>query len=82
MRNPFNGWWNYREVIYELDRQSGRKNVTIQIGDHLYIIKNRFRDGADQLSYKLADKIYKSIRLYNIKELKDHIFYCEHCLER
>jgi hypothetical protein len=39
------------------------KNLTRQIGDHLYIIKNRFRDGADPFYYKLADKIYKSIRL-------------------
>lgn len=34
-KNPLNGSWNYREVIREFDRQSGRKNVTIQIGGNL-----------------------------------------------
>lgn len=64
----------------------------------MYILKNPYRESANELSYKLADKIYDSIRSCdtnicdiaenlgfkadNIKTVKDHVFYNEHDLDR
>ena len=97
-KDPSSGSWEYTEVMQELDWQSSRKKVEIQFGDQIYTIKNPFRKDAYGLSYDLADQIYDSIResetdicdiaqnlgfkVDNIKNIKDHVFYNKHCLDR
>jgi hypothetical protein len=60
--------------------------------------KNPYRENADELQFKLAEEIYDSIRecdtdicdiaqnlgfkADNIKNVKDHVFYNEHDLDR
>jgi hypothetical protein len=97
-KQPSSGSWNYKKVMRELDRQSSRKKVEIQVGDQIYTIKTPYRENAYELGDKLADQIYDSIRdcdtdicdiaenlglkADNIKNVKDHIFYNEHDLDR
>lgn len=92
------GSYNYMDVIKKLDNQSSRKKVEIQVGDQIYTIKNPYRDDASELSSKLAEQIYDSIRdcdtdicdvaenlgfkADNIKKVKDHVFFNEHTLDR
>lgn len=92
------GSWNYKEVMRELERQSSRKRIDIQVDDQIYSLKNPYRDRPYELGDKLADQIYNSIRecdtdicdiaenlgfkADNIKNVKDHIFYNEHDLDR
>ena len=82
----------------ELDKQSNKKIITIQVADQTYNIKNLYRENADELADKLADQMYDSIRecdtdicdiaanlefkTDNIKNVKDHIFYKEHELDQ
>ena len=82
----------------ELERQSSSKKVEIEFGDQIYTIKNPYREDAYELGYKLADQIYDSIResdtdicdiaqnlgfkADNIKNVKDHVFYNKHYLDR
>jgi len=82
----------------ELDKQSNKKIITIQVPDQIYTIKNPYREDAYELGYKLADQIYDSIResdtdicdiaenlgfkADNIKKVKDHVFYNKHYLDR
>ena len=89
---------DYKEVMRELERQSSRKKVEIEVGDQIYTIKNPYREDAYALGDKLADQIYDSIResdtdicdiaqnlgfkANNIKNVKDHIFHNEHDLDR
>lgn len=81
----------------ELDKQSNKKRITIQVADQIYTIKNPYRQNADELGYELADQIYYSIRksdrdicdiaenlgfkTNNIKNIKDHVFYQKHELD-
>ena len=97
-KQPSSGSWNYNEVMREWDHQSSRKKVEIEVGDQIYTIKNPYREDAYELGDKLADQIYDSIRdcdtdicdigenlgfkADNIKNVKDHIFYNEHDLDR
>ena len=97
-KDPSSGSWDYKEVMRELDRQSSRKKVEIEVGDQIYTIKNTYREDAYELGYKLADQIYDSIRecdtdicdiakklgfkADNIKNVKDHVFYNKHYLDR
>lgn len=97
-KQPSSGSWNYKEVMRELERQSSRKKVEIEVGDQIYTIKTPYRDSPYALADKLADQIYDSIRecvtdicdiaenlgfkADNIKKLKNHIFYNEHDLDR
>ena len=92
------GSWDYKEVMRELDRQSSKKRIDIQVGDQIYSLKNPYREGPYELGDKLADQIYESIResdtdicdiaqnlgfkADNIKNVKDHVFYNEHDLDR
>ena len=92
------GSWDDKEVMRELDSQSSRKKVEIEVGDQIYTIKNPYREDAYELGYKLADQIYDSIResntdicdiaqnlgfkADNIKNVKDHVFYNKHYLDR
>ena len=95
---PSSGSWDYKEVMRELERQSSSKKVEIEFGDQIYTIKNPYCEDAYELGYKLADQIYDSIResdtdicdiaqnlgfkAGNIKNVKDHVFYNEHDLDR
>ena len=95
---PSSGSWDYKEVMRELERQSSSKKVEIEFGDQIYTIKNPYREDAYELGYKLADQIYDSIResdtdicdiaqnlgfkADNIKNVKDHVFYNKHYLDR
>ena len=87
---PSSGSWEYKEVMRELDRQSSKKRIDVQVGDQIYILKNPSHEGPYELGDKLADQIYESIResdtdicdiaqnlgfkADNIKNLKDHVF--------
>jgi hypothetical protein len=89
-KQPSSGSWDYKKVMRELERQSCKKKVEIEVGDQIYTIKNPYHEYAYELGDKLADQIYDSIRqcdtdicdiaenLYfkadNIKNVKDHIF--------
>jgi hypothetical protein len=82
----------------ELDRKSRGKRIEIQVGDKIYTIKNSYSQSADELQFVLAEKVYDSIResdtdicdiasnlgfkADNIKDVKDHIFYNQHDLDR
>jgi len=95
---PSSGSWDYKEVMRELDRQSSKKRIYVQVGDQIYILKNPYHEGPYELGDKLADQIYESIResdtnicdiaqnlgfkADNIKNVKDHVFYNEHDLDR
>ena len=95
---PSSGSWDYKEVMRELDRQSSKKRIDVQVGDQIYILKNPYHEGPYELGDKLADQIYESIResdtdicdiaqnlgfkADNIKNVKDHVFYNEHDLDR
>ena len=95
---PSSGSWDYKEVMRELDRQSSKKRIYVQVGDQIYILKNPYHEGPYELGDKLADQIYYSIResdtdicdiaqnlgfkADNIKNVKDHVFYNEHDLDR
>jgi hypothetical protein len=77
---------------------SSNNRIEIQAGDQIYMFKNPYRQNADELQFKLAEKIYDSIRecdtdicdiaenlgfkADNIKNVKDHVFYNEHDLDR
>jgi hypothetical protein len=90
-KEPSSGSWNYKEVMRQLERQSSKKRINIQVGDQIYSLKNPYRDCPYELGDKLADQIYNSIRecdtdicdiaenlgfkADNIKNVKDHIFY-------
>ena len=95
---PSSGSWDYKEVMRELDRQSSKKRIDVQVGDQIYILKNPYHEGPYELGDKLGDQIYESIRQSdtdicdiaqnlgfkadNIKNVKDHVFYNEHDLDR
>nr|ULD16120.1 hypothetical protein [Cylindrotheca closterium] len=95
---PSSGSWDYKEIMRELDRQSSKKRIDVQVGDQIYILKNPYHEGPYELGDKLADQIYESIResdtdicdiaqnlgfkADNIKNVKDHVFYNEHDIDR
>ena len=82
----------------ELDKQSNKKIITIQVADKIYTIKNPYHKETYKLGYKLADQIYDLIResnmnicdiaenlgfkADNIKNVKDHVFYQKHELDQ
>lgn len=95
---PSSGLWDYVDVMKELAKQSSNNRIEIQVGDQIYMFKNTYRQNADELQFILAEKIYDSIRVCdtdicdvaenlgfkadNIKNVKDHVFYNEHDLDR
>ena len=97
-KDPSSSSWDYVDVMRELDKQSNKKIITIQVADQLYTIKNPYRQNADELGSKLVDQIYDSIResdtdicdiaenlgfkADNIKKVKDHVFYQKHELDQ
>ena len=82
----------------QLNKQSNKSKIDIQVDDKIYTIKNRDHQTANELQFELAKKIYDSIRecdtdVYdiasnlgfkadNIKNVKDHVFYNDHDLDR
>jgi hypothetical protein len=97
-KQPSSGSWDYKEVMRKLELQSSREKVEIEVGNQIYTIKNPYHEDAYELGYKLADQIYGSIRecdtdicdiaknlafkADNIKNVKDHVFYNKHYLDR
>ena len=97
-KDPSSGSYNYIDVMKKLEKQSSNNIIEIQVGDQIYRFKNPSRKNADELQFKLAEKIYDSIRKSdtdicdiaenlgfkadNIKNIKDHVFYNEHDLDR
>jgi hypothetical protein len=97
-KQPSSGSWEYIDVMRELDKQSNQKTITIQVAAQTYNIKNPYRQSADELQFGLAEKVYASIResdtdicdiasnlgfkADNIKNVKEHVFYNEHDLDR
>jgi len=97
-KQPSAGSWDYKNVMRDLNRQSGKRTVDVQVGDQIYSLRNPHRDGPNELSSQLAEKIYDLIRQSdtdicniagnlgfkadNIKNVKDHVFYSDHDLDR
>lgn len=97
-KTPASGSYNYIDVMEKLEKQSSNNSIEIQACDQIYRFKNPSRKNADELQFELAEKIYDSIRecdtdicdiaenigfkADNIKNVKDHVFYNEHDLDR
>ena len=97
-KDPSSGSWDYVDIMRELDKQSNKKIIDVQVGDQIYILKNPYHEGPYELADKLADQIYESIResdtdicdiaenlsfkADNIKNVKDHVFYQKHELDQ
>ena len=97
-KDPSSGSYNYIDIIKKLDKQSSNNSIDIQVGDQIYMFENPYHKNADELQFKLAEEIYDSIRecdtdicdiaenlgfkADNIKNVKDHVFYNEHDLDR
>jgi len=89
---------SYSEIKHELEIKQHQKTVKIDVAGKTYMIENADRMGVDQLENKLAEQMYNSIRdnhkdisdiagnlefkADNIKNVKDHVFYKEHVLDR
>ena len=97
-KDPSSGSYNYIDVMKKLEKQSNNNSIEIQVGDQIYSFTNPSRKPADELQFKLAEEIYDSIRecdtdicdiaenlgfkADNIKNVKDHVFYNKHDLDR
>ena len=97
-KDPSPGLYDYIDIMKELNKQSSKKRIEIQVGDQLYRFKNPYRDSADTLQFQLAERMYDDIRecdtdicniaentgfkATNIKKVKDHLFYNKHYLDR
>ena len=57
-KEPSKGSYDYVETMRELDRQHNKRKVEIQMDDQIYILKNPYRESADELGDKLADQMY------------------------
>ena len=49
-----------KTIMRELDRQSSKKRIDVQVGNQIYILKNPYYEGPYELGDKLADQIYES----------------------
>ena len=92
------GTKSYSEIKHELEIKQHQKTVEIDVAAKTYTIENADRMGVDQLENKLVEQMYNSIRdnhkdisdiagnlgfkADNIKNVKDHVFYNEHVLDR
>lgn len=50
----------------KLEKESSNNNIEIQVGDQIYRFSNPSRKNADELQFKLAEKIYDSIKEYDM----------------
>lgn len=96
-KEPSSGSYNYLDVMNQLNKQSNKSKVNIQVGDQIYTLKNPYRKDVYALEDMLADKIYDSIiesdtdicdiaqnlgfKATYIKKVKDHVFYKVHKLD-
>ena len=94
---PIPGEYDYCKVMKQLDAQSGKKNVVIQVAGQSYSIPNPYNYVAEELSCELAEKIYDSIREStndidtiaknlgykrgHIEKIKAHVFTNTHILD-
>lgn len=73
---PSSGSWEYDDVMKELAKQSSNNRIEIQVAEKIYDsireCDTDICDVAENLGFK-AD---------NIKNVKDHVFYNEHNLDR
>ena len=92
------GSYNYIDVMKKLDKQNSNNSIELQVGDQIYRFENPSRKSADELQFKLAEEIYDPTRecdadicdstenlgfkADNIKNVKDHIIYNKHGLDR
>ena len=92
------GSYNYLDIMKELEKQSTKKVFDIQVADQIYTLRNPYGEIAEELQFTLAEQIYDSIRecdtdicdiasnlgfkADNIKNVKYHVFYDEHDLDR
>lgn len=88
----------YSQIMDELENQRDQKLVAIQIRDKTYNLINSYKDGADELQDKLAEKLYNdyrkdnqdvseiaeknTLKKENVQKCKDHIFNNEHLLDQ
>ena len=49
--------YNYIDIIRELDKQSNKKSITIQVAEQTYNIKNPYGDSAYELSMNVLSDI-------------------------
>lgn len=77
----------------KLARQSNRKKVEIEVGDSIYTLKSPYCENAYELVDKLANcmiwlesVVYITAKILfkvdNIKNVKDHILYKKHILDK
>lgn len=87
----------YSQIMDELENQKDQKIVVVKIGDKTYTLNNPYKDGADELQYKLAEKLYNdcckdnkdvsetaeknTLKKENVQKCKDYIFNNEHLLD-
>ncbi len=97
-KQPSSGSYDYTDIMNQLEKQSTNKTIEIEVGGQIYQFRNPYRETADELQFKLAEEIYNSIRecdtdicdiaknlgfkANNIKNVKDHVFYNKHILDR
>ncbi len=75
-KDPSSGSWDYVDVMRELDKQSNKQIITIQVADQIYeSIRESDTDICD-----IAQNL--GFKADNIKNVKDHVFYNEHDLDR
>jgi hypothetical protein len=90
--------YEYKKVMKDLQDQDGKRKVEIKVSGYTYRIDNPDRLDHRELQDELAEKIYDSIRqsdtdIYDIpenlslpaddiKNIKDHVFFNKHYLDR
>ena len=75
-KDPSSGSWDYVDVMRELDKQSNKKIITIQVADQIYdSIRESDTDICD-----IAENL--GFKADNIKNVKDHVFYQKHELDQ
>jgi hypothetical protein len=72
-KEPSSNSYNDVDVMKELEKQRSKKRIHIQVGHH-------YRQSADELEFVLAENL--GFKADNIKNVKNHIFYNEHDLDR
>ena len=75
-KDPSSSSWDYVDVMCELDKQSNKKIITIQVADQIYdSIRESDTDICD-----IAENL--GFKADNIQNVKDHVFYQKHELDQ